>query len=180
VRDSDYGIDINRKDQIVAIVKSLLKHGADPNLRIKQSKEKAAAEIKAGANAFYGKRTAVTVTEILLQGATPIVLAAETNNLEVIKMLVDAKGDPNIPTESGTTALMMSSGVGTDVQRMREPDERNTAVQTAKFLVEHGAETSRASSAGRLCTPRPGLNDVIEYLVAGCESTRRTISGRRR
>jgi ankyrin repeat protein len=168
VRDSDYGIDINRKDQIVAIVKSLLKHGADPNLRIKQSKEKAAAEIKAGANAFYGKRTAVTVTEILLQGATPIVLAAETNNLEVIKILVAAEGDPNIPTESGTTALMMSSGVGTDVQRMREPDERNTAVQTAKFLVEHGADINKPGQFGWTAlhaATYQGLNDVIEYLV---------------
>ena len=99
VRDSDYGIDVERKDAILAIVKSLLKHGADPNLRIKQDKSKAAAEIKAGANAFYGKRTAVTVTEIVLQGATPLVLAAEVNNLDVIKALVEAGADPNIPTE---------------------------------------------------------------------------------
>jgi ankyrin repeat protein len=169
VRDSDYGIDMERKDAVLTIVKSLLKHGADPNLRIKQDKEKIAAEIKAGANAFYGKRTTVTVTEIVLQGATPLLLAAEVNNLDVIKALVEAEADPNIPTEQGTTALMMAAGAGTDVQRMREPEERATAVQTAKFLIEHGANVNAAGQYGWTAlhaAAYQGLNDVISYLVS--------------
>jgi uncharacterized protein len=169
VRDSDYGMDVERKDAILAIVKSLLKHGADPNLRIAQDKSKAAAEIKAGANAFYGKRTAVTVTEIVLQGATPLVLAAEVNNLDVIKALVEAEADPNIPTESGTTALIMASGAGTDVQRARELPERAMVVQTAKYLVEHGADVNVAGQFGWTAlhaAAYQGLNDDIEYLVS--------------
>jgi ankyrin repeat protein len=169
VRDSDYGIDVERKDAILAIVQSLLKHGADPNLRIKQDKSKAAAEIKAGANAFYGKRTAVTVTEIILQGATPLVLAAEVNNLDVIKALVDAEADTNIATESGTTALIMASGAGTDVQRAREPDERAMVVQTAKYLVDHGADVNVPGQFGWTAlhaAAYQGLNDEIEYLVS--------------
>jgi uncharacterized protein len=169
VRDSDYGMDVERKDAILAIVKSLLKHGADPNLRIAQDKSKAAAEIKAGANAFYGKRTAVTVTEIVLQGATPLVLAAEVNNLDVIKALVETEADPNIPTESGTTALIMASGAGTDVQRARELPERAMVVQTAKYLVEHGADVNVAGQFGWTAlhaAAYQGLNDDIEYLVS--------------
>jgi ankyrin repeat protein len=169
VRDSDYGIDMERRGAILTIVKSLLKHGADPNLRIKQDKEKVAAEIKAGANAFYGKRATVTVTEIVLQGATPLLLAAEVNNLDVIKTLVEAEADPNIPTESGTTALMMAAGAGTDVQRAREPEERAVAVQTAKYLVEHGADVNKAGQFGWTAlhaAAYQGLNDVISYLVS--------------
>ena len=169
VRDSDYGIDVERKDAILAIVKSLLKHGADPNLRIKQDKSKAADEIKKGANAFYGKRTAVTVTEIVLQGATPLVLAAEVNNLDVIKALVEAGADPLIPTEQGTTALMMAAGAGTDVQRARAPEERAMAVETARFLVEHGADVNAAGQFGWTAlhaAAYQGLNDVMEFLVS--------------
>src|SRR5206468_8937838 len=48
VRDSDYGIDLDSKDAVLTIVKSLLKHGANPNVRLSQDKEKAAEEIRNG------------------------------------------------------------------------------------------------------------------------------------
>jgi len=168
VRDSDYGINLPEKDAILAIVKSLLKHGANPNQRIEQDKQLAADEIKRGANAFYGKRTALTVTEILLQGSTPVVLAAEVGNIDAIKALVEAGADPNIPTEEGTTALTMAAGAGTDVQRAREPEERALAAQTVKFLVEHGADVNAVGQFG--WTPLhaaayQGQNDMIEFLV---------------
>jgi len=169
VRDSDYGIDPNRKNDVVAIVKTLLKHGANPNLRIQQDKEKAAEEIKRGANAFYGRRTALTVTEITLTGATPVLLAAEVNNLDAIKVLVEAGADTNIATESGTTPLMMASGAGTDVQRAREPEERAVVVQTARYLVEHGADVNKAGQFGWTAlhaAAYQGMNDEIEFLVS--------------
>jgi ankyrin repeat protein len=169
VRDGDYGINFQRRDQVLTIVNALLKHGADPNLRIEQDKKLAADEIKRGANAFQGRRTAVTVTEILLQGATPLVLASEVSNLDVIKALVEAKADPNIATESGTTALMMTAGAGTDVQRAREPEERVWAAQTARYLVEHGAEVNKPGQFGWTAihaAAYQGQNEIIEYLVS--------------
>ena len=169
VRDSDYGINLVAKDDILTIVKSLLKHGANPNVRLSQDKEKAAEEIKNGNVAIEGKRTAVTVDEIILQGATPLFLAAEVNNLDVIKALVDAGADPLIASERGTTPLMMAAGAGTDVQRERELPERATAVETATFLVEHGADVNAAGQYGWTAlhaATYQGLNDVIAYLVS--------------
>src|SRR2546423_13556623 len=168
VRDSDYGINLTGRDAILTVVKSLLKHGANPNVRLSQDKEKAAEEIKNGNVAIEGKRTAVTVAEIILQGATPVFLAAEVNNLDVIKALVDAGADPLIASERGTTPLMMAAGAGTDVQREREPEERATAVKTAKFLVEHGADVNAAGQYGWTAlhpAADQGLNGGIQNLV---------------
>jgi len=164
VRDSDYGINLGTKDAVLTIVKSLLKHGANPNVRLNQDKEKAAAEIRNGNVQQERRRTAVTVTEIILQGATPLFLAAEVSNLDVIKALVEAGADPLIGTERGTTPLMMAAGAGTDVQRERALEERAMALETVKFLVEHGADVNAAGQYG--WTPLhaaayQGINDVI-------------------
>jgi ankyrin repeat protein len=169
VRDSDYGINLAAKDDILTVVQSLLKHGANPNARLVQDKEKAAEEIKNGNVQIEGKRSAVTVDEIVLQGATPLFLAAEVNNLDVIKTLVAAGADPLIASDRGTTPLMMAAGAGTDVQREREPEERATAVETAKFLVEHGADVNAVGQYGWTAlhaAAYQGLNDVIEFLVS--------------
>lgn len=169
VRDSDYGINPATQDAVLTIVKSLLKHGANPNIRLSQDKEKAAEEIRNGNVQQAERRTAVTVNEIVLQGATPLFLAAEVNNLDVIKALVEAGADPLLATERGTTPLIMASGGGTDVQRERAPEERATAVQTAKFLMELGADVNAAGQYGWTAlhaAAYQGNNDVIEYLVS--------------
>jgi ankyrin repeat protein len=169
VRDSDYGINLGSKDAVLAIVNSLLKHGANPNARLSPDKEKAAEEIRNGNVATYEKRTAVTVTEIVLLGATPLFLAAEVNNLDVMKALVEGGADPLIGTERGTTPLMMAAGAGTDVQRERAPEERALAVETAKFLVERGADVNAAGQYGWTAlhaATYQGMNELIEYLVS--------------
>jgi ankyrin repeat protein len=169
VRDSDYGINLATKDAQLTIVKSLLKHGANPNARLVQDKEKAAEEIKNGAVQQAERRTAVTVTEIILQGATPLFLAAEVSNIDVIKALVESGADPLLGTDRGTTPLMMTAGAGTDVQRERANEERAMALETTKFLVEHGADVNAAGQYGWTAlhaAAYQGNNEVIQYLVS--------------
>jgi len=152
VRDSEYGSDREQRGQAVEVVKVLLAHGADPNARLHQEKP-----------------TVKATNELEFEGATPIALAAEVNNLEAIKLLVAAGGDPNIATEKGTTPLMLSSGAGTDVQRARGLDERALSVETAKFLVEHGANVNAVGQFGWTplhCAAYQGLTEVIEFLVS--------------
>jgi ankyrin repeat protein len=169
VRDSDYGVPAPAKAIAVTIVKSLLAHGANPNARLELDKQKMAAEIKAQGNTgARTKRTAITITEIELAGATPVALAAEVNNLEAVKALVEAGADPNIPTEQGTTPLILASGAGTDVQRARSLDERATAAQTAAYLLDHGADVNVHGQFGWTAlhsAAYQGLNDEIEVLV---------------
>jgi ankyrin repeat protein len=150
VRDSHYGIDLARKDKVVAIVKSLLKHGANPNIRLKQPK-------------------ALTANDVSLDGATPILLAAEVNNTEVVKALLDAGADPHITTEQGMTPLIMAAGGGTDIQRARVPEEQAKALETVKLLAEHGVDITAIGQYGWTAlhaASYQGLKDVIEYLVS--------------
>jgi ankyrin repeat protein len=150
VRDSHYGLDLARKDQIVTVVKALLAHGANPNFRLKQPK-------------------ALTVIEVSLDGATPLLLAAEVNNTGAVKALLDAGADPHITTEYGTTALTLAAGAGTDEQRPRPPEERAMAIETAKLLVERGVDIHAVGQFGWTAlhaAAYQGLTDVIQFLVS--------------
>jgi len=152
VRDSDYGVEQAQRINGAAVVKVLLAHGADPNARLHQEKP-----------------TVRTLDEIELEGATPLALAAEVNSLDAIKALVAGGADPKIATAKGTTPLMLAAGAGTDVQRRRSPEERALAVETAKFLVEHGADVNAVGQFGWTALHSAcyqGLNDVIELLVS--------------
>ena len=152
VRDSDYGEDQALRAAAVPIVKVLLKHGADPNARIHQEKQ-----------------TVRALNEVSFEGATPLALAAEVNNLEAIKVLAAGGADPNIPTAQGTTPLVMATGGATDEQRPRPAEERALAIHTARFLVEHGADVNAAGQFGWTAmhtASYQAFDDVIEYLAS--------------
>jgi hypothetical protein len=64
---------------------------------------------------------------------------------------------------------MLAAGAGTDVSRPRSPEERASAIETVKFLVERGADVNAAGQFGWTAVHAAsyqGLNDVIEFLVA--------------
>jgi serine/threonine-protein phosphatase 6 regulatory ankyrin repeat subunit A/serine/threonine-protein phosphatase 6 regulatory ankyrin repeat subunit B len=150
VRDSHYGIDLANKEKVVDIVKLLLAHNANPNFRLKNQKSK-------------------TVNDVSLTGATPLLLAAEVNNSGAVKALLEGGADPRIPTEQGTTALAMAAGAGTDIQRMRTPEERAMAIDTVKLLVEHGVDVNAVGQYGWTAlhaAAYQGLTEVIDYLVS--------------
>jgi uncharacterized protein len=134
----------------VDMVGSLLRHRAKPNLRLVQ------------------KKPTVAASGIVLQGATALALAAEINNLDAVKVLVDGGADPSIPTERNTTPLALAAGAGTDIARPRSPEERAMALRTVRFLVERGADVNAAGEFGWTAlhaATYQGLNDVIEFLA---------------
>ena len=93
----------------LTIVRTLVAHGADVNFRMTSATSP-------------GKHSLDT------SGATPFLTAARTADAELMRLLHELGADPTIPTEKGTTPLMVAAGVG-----VRAPDED---AGTAEEVVE--------------------------------------------
>jgi ankyrin repeat protein len=157
-----------RDKSAVGIVKALLKHRANPNIRLNQNRTASATDY--GGNPLGQASAAVAVADsgIALQGATPLLIAAEINNYDAVVALAGAGADPLIGTEQNTTPLILAAGGGTDLARPRSPEERATAVKTVAFLVGKGADVNGAGQFGWTAlhaAAYQGLDDVIEFLA---------------
>lgn len=140
-----------RNKKAVGVVNSLLKHGANPNVRLN-----------------HPKGRLMTSTELNLQGATPLLLAADINNYDAITALLDAGADPKIPTEQNVTALMMATGAGATLSEERPAYVMAQTLKTVKLLVDLGLDVNAVGHFG--WTPLHlaayhGENDVVKFLV---------------
>jgi len=153
-----------RDRNAVGIVKSLLGHRANPNVRLNQIPPTSSVD-----NPLRQANAAVAVADsgVALAGATPLLLAAEINNYEAVVALVAGGADPLIGTEQNTTPLILAAGGGTDLARPRPAEERATAVKTVTFLVGKGADVNVAGQFGWTAlhaAAYQGLDDVIAFL----------------
>ena len=113
--------------------------------------ELARALVGAGAevNAKYTRRVPPLrgdyVSRYPFKGATPFWVAARSANVEMMHALLDAGADPFLANESGTTPLMIASGVG-DTDSRRAPDHR--VVEAVSLLLEIGSDVSVVDESG--------------------------------
>lgn len=84
------------------LVKALLAHGATPNVQVPKTAVRQAPE---------GHVLSLKLFFALPVGATPFYVAAQTRNPELMRVLLAAGADPQIPADDKTTPLMVAAGV---------------------------------------------------------------------
>ena len=138
----------------IEVVKKLIAKGIDVNARMTKNGMK------------DGQRNRLNRL-----GATAFLLGAKNTDLEVLKVLLAAGADINIPSADGSTPLMVAAGlgmwyVGEDGGSL--PGQEDEAFEVVKLCVERGANVNAVNTIGE--TPLHGaafrgVNAIAEYLV---------------
>jgi ankyrin repeat protein len=133
-------------------IKFLLDHGANPNVHVKDNTL---------------TRTIFTMQWFLEAGATPFIRAAQSSDLELMKLLLAHGADPLAKTDHGDTALTAAAGVGW-VDGVTYEHSPQANVETIKFLLGLGLDANAANGDGRtslMVAAAKGRTEVIQILV---------------
>ena len=130
------------------LVKALLAHGANVNARMTKPQPN-----------FAGGYLDAT-------GATPVLLAASANDLEMMHILLDAGADPKILTSTNASAIMAAAGLNHSIgeDTVTEPQ----AMQTVKLLLDLGVDPKGETTFGENALFGPayrGWNKLLAELI---------------
>jgi len=152
-RSGEHNVD---RDRLLQLIRSLLDHGANPNVRT--------AEVPPTRRYLMGLGD---LSWVDFTGQTPFLRAALSGDLAVMKLLLERGADPNIPTFSGTTALMAASGVNWVVAQTFTEDP-TTQLEAVRLCLEKGADINAANSMGLTAVfgaANRGEDHILEFLV---------------
>jgi ankyrin repeat protein len=140
------------RDAKLQLVKALLAHGANPNLQM------TARPPGYGGTGTGGYNDAA--------GATPFIVAANAGDVEMMRMLLAAGADPQLVTNSNSTALLAATGLNRGIGEII--DDENRALETVKFLLDLGADPKAVTTFNENALFGPayrGWNRLIELLI---------------
>jgi ankyrin repeat protein len=130
------------------LVKALLAHGADVNARMTKPQPTFAGGYLDAA------------------GATPFLLAASANDLEMMHILLDTGADPKILTATNASAIMAAAGLNHFVGE--DTVTEGQALETVKFLLNLGVEPKGETTFGENALFGPayrGWNKLLAQLI---------------
>jgi len=128
-KDAMSGIPI--RQQKIQLVKALLAKGANPNARMTKRPP-----------AFSGLGGGYEDAP----GATSLLLASASADLEMVQLLLAAGADPTLATDSKTTPVMAASGLNRGIGE--SPITEAQALDVVKFLFGLGADARGATTNG--------------------------------
>jgi ankyrin repeat protein len=139
------------------LIQTLLDKGANVNARTKE-----VVPIRREFLRITGSLSWVDFT-----GQTPFLTAALAGDVSVMKLLLKHGADPNIPTFSGTTALMAASGVNWVFDQTYD-EGQPALLEAVKLCVELGMDINAVNSMGLTAlhgAANRGSDEIIRYLV---------------
>ncbi|HKE85338.1 MAG TPA: ankyrin repeat domain-containing protein [Vicinamibacterales bacterium] len=142
---------IPNRQQKIALVKSLLAHGANPNARMTRRPP--------GFSGLGGGYEDAP-------GATPFLLASAADDLEMMKLLLAGGADPKLITDSKATAVMAASGLNRGIGE--SPITEAQALEAVRFLFDLGADARGATTYGENAlfgAAYRGWNRLLELLI---------------
>ena len=138
----------------LGLMKALLERGADPNARLKRP--------------LWWTSYTFNRSQVSAAGATPFWRAAQSSDVEAMRVLLAFGADPNIPSEEGVAPLGVAAGAGVHgTAEVFAPGGRLPAVE---YLVDElGLDVNRADPDSY--TPLHyaaaiGDNEIVLYLVS--------------
>ncbi len=130
------------------LVKALLAHGANVNARTTKPQP-----------TFAGGYLDAT-------GATPFLLAASANDLEMMHILLDAGADPKILTATNASAIMAAAGLNHSIGEDTVTEAQ--AMKTVKLLLDLGVDPKGETTFGENALFGPayrGWNKLLAQLI---------------
>jgi ankyrin repeat protein len=143
----------------LGLVKSLLAHGADPNVQQKKP--------------IIGRHNNLVGDAALTEGATALARASKTCDIPVMQALLDGGADATAALANRTTTAMIAAGGNAPEPKVLE---------AVTLLVEHGVDVNAFNANGQTIlhnAAQRGHNSVIEYVARkGAKLDRRDKQGR--
>jgi ankyrin repeat protein len=137
------------RPNMLELVKALLAHGANPNAQLVKD------PLLPG-----GK------PRISMAGATPFLLATAACDVTLMRVLLEGRANPLLPTKKSTTPLMIAAGLGRYEDRTKE--EESSALDAARLLVELGSDVNAVGENGYTAlhgAAYVGADAIIKFLV---------------
>ena len=140
------------------LAKALLAAGADPNAKIEH-------DFPPYDYAPIARVNGNDHAQMSLVGVTPYLLAAASSDIDLMRVLVEARADPKIATPEGVNALLVCAGLGVE----RGINDEQMAIAAAKLALQLGSDVNAKKEDGRTALHAAaylGWNDMIRLLVA--------------
>ena len=128
------------------LVKDLLAHGADPNLRLAEKPSDA------------GKAP----------GGTAFLLAAQAGERAIMQVLLEAGADPQLTTNDKVTPLMAAAGYGRGESPPHDTTTEVAALEAAELALETGNDINAANDDGETAlhlAAHWGKDSMVQWLV---------------